>query len=185
MIHEKQIIIFFICVIAGAVASAATHAIKGRISQKEYMKMQRKRAFRQFLEYEKRKAVHEAMKKCEMGGYVPPVEPDRLVMLPPWPAGMLRPCLIDPKDNPTKAWFHRWTERSENIPPSPMIGGHSGGVLKYALALVEFEDGHVREVAPERVKFTDTEIRDCYFPGKMRKRGKEHGEEEKEPGKRE
>ena len=66
-----------------------------------------------------------------------------------------------------------------------MIGGHSGGVLKYALALVEFEDGHVHEVAPERVKFTDTEIRDCYFPGKMRKRGKEHGEEEKEPGKRE
>lgn len=44
---------------------------------------------------------------------------------------------------------------------------------------------HVREVVPERVKFTDTEIRDCYFPGKMRKRGKEHGEEEKESGKRE
>ena len=42
MIHEKQIIIFFICVIAGAVASAATHAIKGWISQKEYMKIQRK-----------------------------------------------------------------------------------------------------------------------------------------------
>lgn len=164
MIHEKQIIIFFICVIAGAVASAATHAIKGWISQK---------------------GVYEAMKKCEMGGCVPPVEPDRLVMLPPWPAGMLRPCLIDPEGNQTKAWFHRWTERSEIIPPSPMIGGHSGGVLKYALALVEFEDGHVREVAPERVKFTDTEIRDCYFPGKMRKRGKEHGEEEKEPGKRE
>lgn len=29
MIHEKQIIIFFVCVIAGAAASAATHAIKG------------------------------------------------------------------------------------------------------------------------------------------------------------
>lgn len=43
MIHEKQIIIFFICVIAGAVASAATHAIKGWISQKEYMKIQRKK----------------------------------------------------------------------------------------------------------------------------------------------
>ena len=90
MIHEKQIIIFFVCVIAGAVASAATHAIKGWIDRKEYIKIQRKRAFRQFLEYEKRKAVREAMKKGEMGGCVPPVEPDSLVMLPPWPAGRLR-----------------------------------------------------------------------------------------------
>lgn len=48
MIHEKQIIIFFICVIAGAVASAATHAIKGWISQKEYMKIQRKGRFGNF-----------------------------------------------------------------------------------------------------------------------------------------
>lgn len=163
MIHENQIIIFFISVIVGAAASASIHAIKDRIDRKEYMRIQRKRAFRQFLEDEKRKAVNEAMKKYKKGGYVPPVESDRLVILPPWPARMLRPCLIDTEGNPTKAWFHRWTERNEIIPPSPMIGGHSGGVSKYMLALVEFEDGHVCEVVPERVKFTDTEFRDTIY----------------------
>ena len=169
MIHENQIIIFFISVIAGAAASVSIHAIKDLIDRKKYMKIQRKRAFRQFLEDEKRKAVNEAMMEYKKGGYVPPVKPNRPIILPPWPAGILRPCLIDTEENLAKAWFHRWTERNEFIPPSPMIGGHSGGMLKYTFALVEFEDGHVGEVAPERVKFTDTEFRDTIY---NRKKGK-------------
>lgn len=62
-----------------------------------------------------------------------------------------------------KCLFHRWVEHSEIVPPSPMVGGHSGGQLRYIAALVEFEDGRVREVSPKDIKFDDNKIREYHF----------------------
>lgn len=44
-------------------------------------------------------------------------------------------------------YFHRWAELCDVISPSPMIGGHPGGI-------VEFPD-EVREVTPSQIKFRD------------------------------
>ncbi len=63
----------------------------------------------------------------------------------------LRSCEVDGR----KALFHKWTEVSQIIPPSPMIGGHEGGIVRSALGIVEYEDGTVGTVYPERIKFTD------------------------------
>lgn len=63
----------------------------------------------------------------------------------------LRPCYIDG----IKAMFHRFSECSEIIKPSPMIGGHKGGILRWAVAIVEYENGIVSEVEVTKVRFAD------------------------------
>lgn len=63
----------------------------------------------------------------------------------------MRPCMVKGR----KALFHRWVDRSECIEPSPLIGGHNGGVAAWTDALVEYEDGTVAEVAPRYIKFLD------------------------------
>lgn len=75
------------------------------------------------------------------------------------PISPYRPCIV--KGN--KGLFHKWVEHSEIIPPSIRVGGHNGGQLRYTTALVEFEDGRVREVSPEDIKFDDNKIRDYLF----------------------
>lgn len=62
-----------------------------------------------------------------------------------------RPCYVDG----VKAIFHRFSERSEIIAPSPMKGGHGGGVLKWTVAIVEYENGVVSEVEVTKVRFAD------------------------------
>lgn len=54
-----------------------------------------------------------------------------------------------------KALFHCCGNRSDIIPPSPMVGGHSGGVCSYPVAVVELCDGKVIEVAASSIKFSD------------------------------
>lgn len=66
--------------------------------------------------------------------------------------GERRPCLVEGKP----ALWHRWTSRCEIVPPSIYKGGHLGGNIAACFALVEFEDGAVAEVNPERVRFLDT-----------------------------
>lgn len=74
-----------------------------------------------------------------------------------------RPCIVDGM----KATFHRWADKSWIVPPSPMIGGHQGGVVQGVFAIVEMEDGTVREVEPEKVKFeTNAEIFQRHCMGK-------------------
>lgn len=78
--------------------------------------------------------------------------------------GELRPCLVDAKP----ALWHRWTTRSEIVSPAMLKGGHLGGNITACFALIEYEDGQVAEVYPDRVRFLDTEgkLRDgleCYF----------------------
>lgn len=71
----------------------------------------------------------------------------------------LRPCKVGDR----KALFHKWSERTGILEPSPMIGGHQGGVLKYTVGIVEFENGKVGERFPNEIKFTDYKIKNYYF----------------------
>lgn len=71
----------------------------------------------------------------------------------------LRPCIV--KDR--KALFHKWSDKSEIIAPSPMVGGHNGGVLKYTVAIIEYEDGVVTECYPYEVKFVDRKFKEYCF----------------------
>ncbi len=71
----------------------------------------------------------------------------------------LRPCMID--ENET-AFFHEWTHRSQVIEPSPLVGGHPGGVVSRTFAIVEFLDGSVDIVDPPLIRFTDIKVmNDC------------------------
>ena len=67
----------------------------------------------------------------------------------------LRPCMVrDPKTQDlVPALWHCWSHVAEVVAPSPLRGGHAGGQLSSTFALVEFEDGTVAKVHPERVAF--------------------------------
>lgn len=57
----------------------------------------------------------------------------------------------------TESIFHKWAEVSQVIPPSPMVGGHPGGEIRYATAIVEYiHNGQVTEVMANDVVFSDT-----------------------------
>jgi len=64
----------------------------------------------------------------------------------------LRPCTV----NGEKALFHRWADYAAVLEPSPMRGGHPGGQMRQTYAIVEMEDGQVKEVLPSKVVFSDT-----------------------------
>lgn len=51
------------------------------------------------------------------------------------------------------AWFHRWVDKSEIIAPSPMVGGHNGGELRYTVGIIELKNGAVKEVMPSDIIF--------------------------------
>ena len=63
----------------------------------------------------------------------------------------LRPCIVDGK----KALFHCWQQRSEPIEPSPLAGGHPGGIMQWTEGIVEMESGYVRCVLPKKIVFVD------------------------------
>ncbi len=68
----------------------------------------------------------------------------------------MRLCQVKMKNGMEKAIFHKWIEKSEVIPPSIAKGGHSGGEIKGASAIVEFETGQVAEVYVSSIVFLDT-----------------------------
>lgn len=53
------------------------------------------------------------------------------------------------------AYFHKWTEYGSVVEPSPMIGGHPGGQIKYPLGIVESEGGDITLVEPGSIKFIE------------------------------
>ena len=63
----------------------------------------------------------------------------------------LRMCIVKDK----LAYFHTWSFKSNVIEPSPLVGGHSGGVISYTVGIVEFEDGRVRECLPPEIRFIE------------------------------
>ena len=72
----------------------------------------------------------------------------------------LRPCIVNGKG---KALFHMWEECSEIVPPSPLAGGHTGGVLKFVMGMVELEDGQIIKVNPTSVRFLDNKFIEYAF----------------------
>lgn len=70
-----------------------------------------------------------------------------------------RPCYVDGK----KALFHKWNEIAEVQAPGFAIGSSPGGQLKATFGLIEFEDGTVREVYPNKIKFADNKIKEYSF----------------------
>lgn len=70
-----------------------------------------------------------------------------------------RPCYANGK----KALFHRWTEEAGVLPPSIMKGGHSGGQIRTAFAIVEYEDGTIALVLPQKIRFIDNKFKEYDF----------------------
>lgn len=71
----------------------------------------------------------------------------------------LRPCKVNGK----KALFHTWSNKSEIVDPSPLMGGHNGGVLKWTVGIIEFENGTVGECLPNSIQFLDNKLNDYSF----------------------
>lgn len=75
----------------------------------------------------------------------------------------VRPCVIIRTDG--KRWhalFHRWEDKSWIVSPSPLVGGHDGGVVRGTFAICEREDGLVFEVPPSEIMFVDDNHIDQY-----------------------
>lgn len=53
--------------------------------------------------------------------------------------------------------FHGFYQESNVIPPSPLVGGHSGGVIAYPVAIIETEKGEVLEVGAIKIQFKEDE----------------------------
>lgn len=68
----------------------------------------------------------------------------------------LRPCYVKINEDEVKALFHGWDYQSYPIEPSPMVGGHPGGVMAYTQGIVEMIHGEVKTVNPNTIRFADT-----------------------------
>ena len=75
----------------------------------------------------------------------------------------LRPCVVKINEVEKRALFHRWSDQSDVIAPSLLKGGHSGGTVRYTVAIVEYEDGRVAEVSPTLIRFLDNPKRERDF----------------------
>lgn len=73
--------------------------------------------------------------------------------------------LLIQKEEKHKALFHCWNHRSELYDASPMIGGHPGGHVSGTFAIVEYEDGTVHEVEPQKIRFVDNTVCEYAFSG--------------------
>lgn len=51
--------------------------------------------------------------------------------------------------------FHGFYQESNVIPPSPLVGGHGGGVIAYPVAIIEDTKGNVTEAAAISIKFIE------------------------------
>lgn len=71
----------------------------------------------------------------------------------------LRPC----KCNGENYLFHCWEHFSEIVEPSPLVGGHCGGVVGCTFGIVEDENGKVFRVPVYEITFTDNKFREYCF----------------------
>ena len=62
-----------------------------------------------------------------------------------------RPCFYEGE----RAIFHCWAERREMVMESPLVGGHPAGIIAATFAIIEFEDGRVSEIRPNKIRFAD------------------------------
>lgn len=61
-------------------------------------------------------------------------------------------CYVDIKGDLVEAEFKGVYQYSNVVGASPMIGGHSGGVIAYPIALVRLQ-GKLKEVEPSKITF--------------------------------
>ena len=61
-----------------------------------------------------------------------------------------RSCMVEGRTGN----FHLWEKFSTVVTPSPMVGGHPGGIISNVYGIVEFSDG-VKRVDPIHIQFTD------------------------------
>lgn len=71
----------------------------------------------------------------------------------------MRTCKHDGKNY----LFHCWEHYSQIIEPSPLRGGHVGGVVGCTFALLEDENGNVRRFPAYEIQFTDNAFREYCF----------------------
>lgn len=70
-----------------------------------------------------------------------------------------RPCMVGDR----RALFHGWEEKAWTVPDGLTPGSAPGGQVKLSLAIVEYEDGTMDEVAPMQIRFTDGKARRLCF----------------------
>ena len=51
--------------------------------------------------------------------------------------------------------FHGFYQESTVIPPSPLVGGHSGGVIAYPVAIIEDKKGKLMEVEATSIQLKE------------------------------
>lgn len=93
----------------------------------------------------------------------------------------LRPCRVTTyKADEKRKWmivghetvnalFHCWAHKSNVVEPSPMVGGHPGGVVSGLVGIVEFVHGDIHEVNPCDITFLDNKHEEYAFPEEKEK----------------
>lgn len=73
-----------------------------------------------------------------------------------------RPCLVTQISRsgaitePKKALFYGLFTEAWVVEPSLLKGGHPGGTMQTTVAVVEFEDGTIRQVPMDRIRLLDS-----------------------------
>lgn len=69
----------------------------------------------------------------------------------------LRPCMVASRKGgeEKRAFFHCWNQWSDATGVVPLQGGHSVGQVSKTYGIVEFEDGTVKNVYPQLIRFLD------------------------------
>ena len=86
----------------------------------------------------------------------------------------LRPCYVKTytynkkvrryvPEGERKALFHGWFLFGQVLDPSPLVGGHAGGILHHTMGIIEFEDGTVHQVQAEDIRFIGNEFANYCF----------------------
>ena len=75
------------------------------------------------------------------------------------------------KANIVNALFHGWNHYSKVLEPSPMVGGSPGGQVASVFAIVELENGQVRQVETYNIQFTDNAFAEYAWPEDAKQRG--------------
>ncbi len=58
---------------------------------------------------------------------------------------------MDYKYRDKQVKLHGIFQMSTVVPPSNMIGGHTGGVVAYPVAVIEYENGDLEQVSPNEI----------------------------------
>lgn len=69
----------------------------------------------------------------------------------------LRPCKV----NGQNALFHEWSHVSQIR--DAILRGTVGGVVADTFGIVEYEDGSIARVMPEKIRFLDNEFSEYCF----------------------